>query len=38
MILSDGSVLEGETDENGFTETALSAKQLKIDSIDYSDE
>ncbi|ENV34127.1 hypothetical protein F960_01817 [Acinetobacter gerneri DSM 14967 = CIP 107464 = MTCC 9824] len=38
MILSDGSVLEGETDENCFTETALSAKQLKIDSIDYSDE
>lgn len=35
LTLSDGSTLEGMTDENGYTETALSSKQLKIDSIEF---
>ena len=34
LKLSDGSTLEGISDENGLTETTLSSKQLKIDSIE----
>lgn len=33
LRLSDGSTIEGVTDEKGFTEKAFSSKQLKIDSI-----
>ena len=35
LTLSDGSTLEGITDERGYTETALSSKQLKINSIEF---
>ena len=37
MTLSDGSVIDGKTDRKGYTETALSFQQLKIDSIEYDD-
>ena len=35
LTLSDGSTLEGITDDKGYTETALSSKQLKISSIEF---
>lgn len=35
LTLSDGSMLEGITDDKGYTETALSSKQLKINSIEF---
>ena len=38
LTLSDGSTLEGVTDEKGYTETALSSKQLKINSIEFIEE
>ena len=38
LKLSDGSTLEGITDEKGLTETALSSKQLKINSIEIMSE
>lgn len=38
LTLSDGSTLEGVTDEKGYTETALSSKQLEINSIEFIEE
>ncbi|WP_180128739.1 MULTISPECIES: type VI secretion system Vgr family protein [unclassified Acinetobacter] len=38
LTLSDGSELEGTTDDKGYTETALSSKQLKINSIEFIDD
>lgn len=35
LTLSDGSTLEGITDDKGYTETALSSKQLNINSIEF---
>ncbi|MGQ9373080.1 type VI secretion system Vgr family protein [Acinetobacter tandoii] len=35
LTLSDGSTLEGVTDDKGYTETVLSSKQLKINSIEF---